>query len=281
MLSNKKISSINNKSHNLSYKFNELFKYKFLIFLLIKRDFVTFYKQTILGPLWYIIQPLINTIVFTVIFGNIAQISTDNQNPFLFYMSSNIVWIYFSTCLVGIAGTFTSNVNIFSKVYFPRLTVPISIICINLIQFIIQFLFFLAFYFYFYAEPLEKLLSVNILYIFVVLILSALLSLGVGIFIASITIKYRDLTLMISFGIQLWMFASPIIYPVSIIPEKYKIFMALNPMTTILEIFRYIFFNTFSLSFIHVMTSLIVIFAFFIIGIINFNRVEKNFVDTV
>jgi len=281
MNKNLKTTTINNKSHSLISKFSETLEYKFLIYLLIKRDFVTFYKQTVLGPLWYILQPLINTIVFTVVFGNIAKISTDGQNPFLFYMASNIIWIYFATCLVNISSTFTTNVNIFSKVYFPRLTVPLSIISINLIQFSIQFIFFIFFYLYLYDSPIEKLLSINFLLIILVLFLTAILSLGVGIFIASVTIKYRDLTLMINFGVQLWMFASPIIYPVSIIPEKYKIYLSINPMTTILEIFRYIFFNTFSLSIIHIVVSISVIILFFIVGALNFNRVEKNFVDTV
>tara|TARA_E500000178_G_C16538419_1_gene537663 strand:- start:18 stop:608 length:591 start_codon:yes stop_codon:yes gene_type:complete len=196
-------------------------------------------------------------------------------------MASNIIWIYFATCLVNISSTFTTNVNIFSKVYFPRLTVPLSIISINLIQFSIQFIFFIFFYLYLYDSPIEKLLSINFLLIILVLFLTAILSLGVGIFIASVTIKYRDLTLMINFGVQLWMFASPIIYPVSIIPEKYKIYLSINPMTTILEIFRYIFFNTFSLSIIHIVVSISVIILFFIVGALNFNRVEKNFVDTV
>ena len=221
----------------------ELIKYKDLITLFVKRDFVTFYKQTILGPLWYILQPLINTIVFTIIFGNLAKIPTDNLPPFLFYMAGNIIWGYFAFCLNSISTTFVTNADLFGKVYFPRIAVPISITIIGLFQFILQFIFFICFYIYFVSKGLDIKVSYSILFLPLILFQIALVALGFGLLISSLTSKYRDLVFVLGFGIQLWMFATPIVYPLTIIPDNYVIFSILNPMTSIVECFKYIFFR--------------------------------------
>ena len=259
----------------------ELIKYKDLIILLVKRDFVTFYKQTILGPLWYILQPLINTIVFTIIFGNLAKIPTDNLPPFLFYMAGNIIWGYFAFCLNSTSTTFVKNADIFGKVYFPRITVPISTVIIGLFQFILQLIFFICFYIYFVSKGLDIKISYSILFLPLILLQTALVALGFGLLISSLTSKYRDLVFVLGFGIQLWMFATPIVYPLSIIPDNYVIFSILNPMTSIVECFRYILFNESSIKFAHILLSNLITLIVFVLGIVVFYRTEKNFLDTV
>ena len=259
----------------------ELIKYKDLIILLVKRDFVTFYKQTILGPLWYILQPLINTIVFTIIFGNLAKIPTDNLPPFLFYMAGNIIWGYFAFCLNSTSTTFVKNADLFGKVYFPRITVPISTVIIGLFQFILQFIFFICFYIYFVSKGLDIKVSYSILFLPLILFQTALVALGFGLLISSLTSKYRDLVFVLGFGIQLWMFATPIVYPLSIIPDNYVIFSILNPMTSIVECFKYIFFNESSIKFAHILLSNLITLIVFVLGIVVFYRTEKNFLDTV
>ena len=189
----------------------ELYRYRDLIYMFVKRDFVTFYKQTILGPLWYIIQPLVNTLVFTIIFGKIAKISTDGIPPFLFYMAGTVVWGYFAACLTGTSNTFVSNAGIFGKVYFPRLTVPVSNVIIGLLQFGIQFVLFLGFLIYFIWRGAEIHPNYFIFAMPLVLLQMAILGLGFGILISSLTTKYRDLTFAMGFGVQLWMYATPVV----------------------------------------------------------------------
>ena len=219
----------------------ELLKYTDLIYLFIKRDFVTFYKQTILGPIWYILQPLLNTIVFTIIFGKLAQIPTDNLPPFLFYMAGNIIWGYFAFCINTTSSTFVKHSDIFGKVYFPRITVPISNVIIGLLQFSLQFIFFLCFYIYFVINGLSINLNYTLIFLPFILLHAAIIALGFGLLLSSLTSKYRDLTFVLGFGIQLWMFATPVVYPLSIIPENYVIFSILNPMTSVVESFKFIF----------------------------------------
>ena len=259
----------------------EILNYRDLIFMFVKRDFVTFYKQTILGPLWYIIQPLVNTIVFTIIFGRVAEIPTDGIPPFIFYLSGTVVWGYFSVCLTLTSNTFLANSNIFSKVFFPRLTIPVAHVIISLLQFFIQFIFFLMFLLYF--KQIGSDINPNFLMLVLPLLLlqMAFLGLGVGILISALTAKYRDLTFAMTFGVQLWMFASPVVYPFSLVPEKYQMIAALNPMTSIIEIFRKAFLGASSIDTIHIITSILITFLIFLIGLILFNRVEKNFMDTV
>lgn len=259
----------------------EVWRYRDLIGLFVKRDFVAYYKQTILGPLWYLIQPLLTTIVFTVIFGKFAKIPTDGIPPFLFYLSGNVVWGYFSNTLNATSNTFISNKNIFGKVYFPRLAVPISVTISNLAQFSIQFFLFLVFYFYFYLKGASLKPSLWIFVLPVLVTQMALLSLGVGILISSMTTKYKDLRFAMGFLTQLWMYLTPIVYPLSQVPEKLRSIYVLNPMVAIVESFKLMFLGSGSIRNSDIYISWIVTFLVLIGGGILFSRIEKTFMDTV
>jgi lipopolysaccharide transport system permease protein len=260
-------------------KIAELWKYRDLILLFVRRDFVAQYKQTILGPLWFIIQPLFTTIVFTVVFGKIAKIPTDGIPHFLFFLAGNVVWGYFSGCLTGTSNTFVANAGIFGKVYFPRLTVPISIVISKIGQFAIQFLVFMVFYFCYFTPEMAP--NRWILVLPLLLVQMALLGLGTGILISSLTTKYRDLDFAVAFGVQLWMYATPIVYPLSQIPERFQKFFSLNPMTAIVETFRYAFFGKSVLTPIDMVISWLITLGILLAGMILFGRVEKIFMDTV
>ena len=259
----------------------ELVQYKDLIIMFVKRDFKTMYKQTILGPLWIIINPLLTTLMFTLVFGNIANISTDGMPQIVFYMLGTTVWTYFSSCLTKTSSTFTANAAIFGKVYFPRLVTPISTVISGLINFGVQFLMFLGFmaYFMIKGSPIEP--NWWILITPLLLVQLAALALGFGIIISSMTTKYRDLAVLVTFGVQLWMYATPVVYPASQIGGKLKTLMMLNPVSPIVESFRYAFLGSGSIPWnylgISVVTTLVVLFA----GVVLFSRVEKTFMDTV
>jgi lipopolysaccharide transport system permease protein len=259
----------------------DLWRYRDLISLFVKRDFVTFYKQTAFGPLWYIIQPLLTTVVFTVVFGKVARVSTDGITPFLFYLAGNVAWNYFSGCLNETSSTFVKNAGIFGKVYFPRLTVPVSVVIINLVKFGIQFALFLVFYVYFIARGLPFHPTFYIVLLPVLILQMAVLSLGSGILVSSLTIKYRDLIFVMSFAVQLWMYASSVIIPASSIPEKYRPIYMLNPMASVIEMFRYAFMGQGIVDAVYVGISWAVTLAILFSGIILFSRVEKSFMDTV
>ena len=263
------------------FNISELFKYRDLIYLFVKRDFVTFYKQTILGPIWYVIQPIINTIIFTIIFGNLAKISTDGVPPFIFYMSGTVVWGYFASCITLTSNTFNQNAVIFSKVYFPRLVVPISNVIISFAQFIIQFTIFLFFLLYFKYSGSSIYPNLYILFLPLIIFQMALLGLGFGILISSLTTKYKDLTFVMTFFVQLWMFATPIVYPFSIIPEKYKLIASLNPMTSIVETFRGAFLGVSTIEITHIFVSMLITLSILFLGMLVFNKVEKSFMDTI
>jgi lipopolysaccharide transport system permease protein len=261
--------------------FGELWRYRDLIGMFVKRDFVTLYKQTILGPLWFIIQPLFTTLVFTIIFGKVAKIPTDNLPPFLFYMSGNVAWSYFATCLGRTSDTFNSNAGIFGKVYFPRLTVPLSIIISGLLQFGIQFLLFLGFYFYFMIQGAPILPKFWIGALPILLLQMALLGLGMGILVSSMTTKYKDLRFAMGFLTQLWMYATPIVYPLTLVPDWLRPWYVLNPMVSIVESFRYAFLGSGAIQWSYVATSWLVTLLILFAGIILFSRIEKTFMDTV
>ena len=265
----------------LDLNIKELFKYKDLIYLFVKRDFVTFYKQTILGPLWYVIQPLINTIVFTIIFGNLAKISTDGIPPFIFYMAGTVVWGYFATCISLTSNTFNSNADIFGKVYFPRIAVPIANVIISLLQFLIQFIIFIIFLLYFKGQGSLINPNMNVFLLPLIILQMAILGLGFGILISSLTTKYKDLVFVMSFFVQLWMYATPIVYPLSIIPEKYRFLAAMNPMTSVVETFRGAFLGVSTITANHIIVSVVVTIFIFFIGFLLFHRIEKSFMDTV
>ena len=263
-------------------RLGELWRSRDLIMLFVRRDFVSVYKQTILGPLWYLIQPILTTIVFTFIFGNIAKLPTGGLPQFLFYMSGTVVWSYFSTCITKTSDTFITNTNLFGKVYFPRLAVPISILISTLIAFAIQFVFFLVFMGYFALGGSKIHPNIWILFTPVLLVLMAGLGLGLGIIISSLTTKYRDLRFLVQFGVQLMMYATPVLLPISSFPQRFRWIVLANPMTPIIETFRYAFLggggtvNLLDLAYSFGFMVVVVI-----IGTVIFNRVEATFMDTV
>ena len=274
---------ITSKRGLFDLQLTDLWNYRDLLFLFVKRDFKTFYKQTILGPLWFFIQPLITTLVFAVIFNRIAKIPTDEIPPNLFYMSGIIAWNYFSSCLMLTSSTFTSNAAIFGKVYFPRIIVPLSNVISALAKFLVQLIMFLGFYFYYIATGNDQIAPKfeTLIFIPLMIVQMALLGQGLGMIISSMTTKYRDLSYLVSFGTQLLMYASPIVYPLSVVPEKYKILIIANPMTPIIEGFRQAFIGQGSFQISMFLVSLSITIATFLVGIIIFNRVEKSFIDTV
>lgn len=262
-------------------RFGELWHYRDLIWLFVWRDFVAYYKQTILGPLWYLIQPILTTLVFTVVFGNIAKLSTDGLPPFLFYLAGNTVWGYFSSCLVSTSNTFTTNATIFGKVYFPRLTIPISVILSNVISFAIRMGVFLVFLVYFMLTGSDIHPNLWILFLPVLLLIMAGIGLGLGIIVSSLTTKYRDLQQLVGFGVQLVMYATPVIYPVSSVQGIWQWLIIANPMTPVIEIFRLAFLGTSSLDPIYILYSFVFMLVILLIGVLVFNHVEATFMDTV
>ncbi len=259
----------------------ELWRYRDLITLFVKRDFVSKFKQTILGPIWFVIQPLLTTIMFTIVFGNIAGIPTDGIPKVLFYMAGIVGWTYFSTCLNDTSQTFIKNASIFGKVYFPRLALPISVVISNLVSFFIQFVFLLMFMAYFMIVGSDINPNINVLLLPILVMLIAGLGLGFGIIISSLTTKYRDLTHLVSFGVSLWMYATPIIYPLSEIPEKYKLLVLANPMTPIIETFKTALLGVGEVNYFHLLYSLVFTIVVLVVGVLTFNKVEKSFMDTV
>jgi len=264
-----------------SFNLRELLKYKDLVYLFVKRDFVIFYKQTILGPLWYIIQPLVNTVIFNLIFGKIAKLSTDGTPPFLFYMSGTVVWAYFAACLNGTSNTFVQNASVFGKVYFPRITVPISVVITGLFQFIIQFTIFLGFYLYFIRNGADIRPNYLVLTLPLLVMQMAILGLGCGLLLSSLTAKYRDLTFAMTFIVQIWMYMTPIVYPFSQVPEKYRIIYMLNPMTSVVELFRAALLGTGSVNLPMITVSIVLTMLVIIFGLLRFSKTEKSFIDTV
>lgn len=258
-----------------------LWRYRDLILLFVRRDFVAIYKQTILGPLWFLLQPLFTTVVFTVIFGKVAKIPTDGLPPALFYMTGIVAWNYFAGCLTNTSDTFVKNAGIFGKVYFPRLVVPISVVISNILTFLIQFALLIPFMAYFYLKGAAIQPSLLILLLPLMVIHMAALGLGTGILISSLTTKYRDLTYAVGFGVQLWMYATPIVYPLSQVPEKWQWLVALNPMTAIVEIFRYAFLGAGTVDLVFLGISIAMTILILITGLILFSRIEKTFMDTV
>ena len=260
---------------------SEVWKYRDLVLIFVRRDFVAGYKQTILGPLWYIFQPLLTTIVFTIIFDKFAHISTNATPSVIFYMTGITAWNYFASCITKTSGTFINNAGIFGKVYFPRLTVPVSIVISNLITFCVQFLFMMGFWVYYYLIGANIYITPYIFLIPVLLLLTALMGLGFGIIISSLTTKYKDLQFVVNFGVQLLMYATPIIYPLSSIPDKYKIIIMLNPMTSIIETFKYALLGRGTFSWEMLGYSGIFTLVILIIGLLLFNKIEQRFIDTI
>ncbi|MEO6520449.1 MAG: ABC transporter permease [Mucilaginibacter sp.] len=259
----------------------DVWNYRDLLWLLVRRDFVSFYKQTIFGPLWFFIQPIFTTIIFTFIFSRMAGISTNGAPAPIFYMAGNVAWSYFSDGLNKTSTVFRDNVSIFGKVYFPRLIMPLSIIFSNLVKFGVQFILFIILmaYYLFKGENVHP--NMYVLLFPVVMFLMAILSLGLGLIITALTTKYRDLVFLVTFGVQLLMYATPVIYPLSAASAKYRLLIICNPLSGLIETFRYGFLGAGQFYPYAFAYSTVASFVIFLIGLVIFNKVEKNFVDTI
>jgi lipopolysaccharide transport system permease protein len=263
---------------------NDIWLYRDLLWLLVKRDFISFYKQTILGPLWFFIQPLFTTIIFTLIFGNLAGISTDGLPQPLFYMAGITAWNYFADCLTKTSTVFRDNANIFGKVYFPRLIMPLSIVVSNLVRFGVQMLlFFMMIGYYILQKEVNTSFHPNIYILLfpLLVLLMALLGLGLGLIITALTTKYRDLAFLITFGVQLLMYGTTVIYPLSAAPLEYRWLIELNPMTGIIEAFRLGFLGQGAMTLFSLVYTILFTLIVLVTGVIIFNKTEKTFVDTV
>ena len=265
----------------LDLRLDELWQYKDLIFLFVKRDFVTKYKQTVLGPIWFIVQPLLTTLIQTLVFGNIAGLPTDGLPQFLFYMAGNVPWLYFSTCLTTTSNTFVLNSSVFGKVYFPRLVSPIATVISSVLNFLVQFVMFLVFVVIFMIQGA----SIQITWVAaltpLLVVQMAMLGMGFGIIISSMTTKYRDLQVLVSFGVSLWMYATPVIYSASSLSDAVYGIIMLNPMSPIIELMRYGWLGAGTTPFMYWGISWIITIVVLFLGIIYFNKVERTFMDTV
>ena len=272
---------IKSKTGWMELNLKEVKQYKDLIFLFVKRNYTTRYKQTILGPLWLVITPLITVVLHSLVFGNIAGLSTDGSPQLLFYMCSNAIWSYFALCLNQTASTFTANAGLFGKIYFPRLTMPIATVLTGLLDFLIQIVLLLIMILCYAMAGMKVCTNIWILVTPLLVVQTAFLGLGCGIIISSVTTKYRDLIVLVGFGMQLWMYVSPTVYGLSAIPKAYQSVYLLNPMAPIIVIWRYAILGTGELPLkawgISWIFTAIVVF----IGVVLFNRTEKTFMDTV
>jgi lipopolysaccharide transport system permease protein len=263
-------------------KLKEAWYYRDLLFLWVKRDFTATYKQTILGPIWIFLQPLLMTLMFTLVFGRFANLSTDGLPKILFYLAGVTIWNYFSESFTKTATVFKDNANLFGKVYFPRIIMPLSIVTSNLIRFVIQFSLFVGFIFYYQIKGNSQAIpNMMVLLTPLLLLIMAGFALGAGMIISSMTTKYRDLAFLLTFGVQLLMYATPVIYPVNALPEQYRIYVLANPIAPVVETFRYAYLGSGAFSWTALMYSFCAMAAVLFAGVVIFNRVEKNFMDTV
>lgn len=271
------------KAHEslLHIPWKEIWDYRELIMRLVHRDFVSRYKQTILGSVWYVLQPLFTSLMFVLVFSNIAKISTNKIPPILFYLAGSVCWGYFSGCVTNTAGTFLSNANLFDKVYFPRLVVPISQLIVNLIGFVMQMGLFLLLYVYFYIKGAPITMGWRIIVLPMLLFQMAALGLGVGCLVSAVTTRFRDLQVLLGFFMQLWMYASCVVYPLSIVPEQYRWMYSLNPMVFIIEAFRFAFMGQGTVDFAQLVTSFIVSIIAVVLGVTLFNKTERTCVDII
>ncbi|KIQ18724.1 ABC transporter permease [Flavobacterium sp. MEB061] len=283
-VSNDWLFEITPKNKFFSLNLKEVWQYRDLLFLFVKRDVITVYKQTVLGPLWYLIQPLFTSVTFTIIFNNVAGINTGTVPPFLFNLAGITVWNYFTACLNGTSDTFKSNAGIFGKVYFPRIITPLSVVISNLIKFGIQFLIFIAFYCYYYLIGTDLSLNGLVLFFPVLIIIMGILGLGLGMLISSMVTKYRDFSYLVGFGIQLLMYLSAVMYPMELIKDKlpkYGWLVEYNPLAYIIETARYMLLDVGEISIPGLLYTLVLTIAVFFIGLLVFNKTEKSFIDTV
>lgn len=269
------------QGHWFDLRLRELWSYRDLVWLLVRRDIVAQYKQTILGPLWHVVQPLLTTVTFTIVFGRIARISTDSLPPFLFYLSGTVIWGYFSASFTKTSNTFVANANVFGKVYFPRLAVPVSTLGSSLIGFGVQFSIFLGFLLWFIyrgapVDPNWWVLATPFL-----LLMMAGLGMGGGIILSSLTTRYRDLSNVVAFGVSLLMYMTPIVYPLSTVPEAYRFIVLANPLTPIVEAFRFAFLGVGTVTAGHLVYTAVFTLVLMGVGVLIFNRIERTFMDTV
>lgn len=282
--SNEWLYEIKPKSSFLSLNLKEIWDYRDLLILFVKRDVVTVYKQTILGPLWYLLQPLFTAITFTIIFNNVAGIETGKTPAFLFNLAGVIVWNYFTTCLTETSDTFKKNASIFGKVYFPRIIMPLSTVITNLLKLGIQLLIFFGFYFYYLIIGMNSHIGFNFILFPFLVILMGVLGLALGMIISSMVTKYRDLSFLVSFGVQLLMYISAVIYPISLINQKfpqYSWLVEYNPLAYIIETSRFLLLGEGSISFNGMLYTTVITFCLFFFGLLIFNKTEKSFIDTV
>ncbi|MER2081193.1 MAG: ABC transporter permease [Ruminococcus sp.] len=280
-MQNDTITYITAKKKLFNINFRELWNYRDLVLLFVKRDLVNSYKQTVLGPIWILINPLLSTTVFTVIFGVIAQISTDGMPQFLFYMSGNILWGFFSSCLNRGSGTFLGNARIFGKVYFPRLIMPIAGMVYNFINFALQTTLYIVLVIVYTLIGTNVHPNAVIAFVPLLILQTALLGTGIGLIVSSITTKYRDLNILVSFGLSLLMYITPVVYPVSKVPDTFRWLMLLNPVAPIVETYRYAFLGCGDFHWVYWIASLVFTALVLLVGLSVFGRVERNFIDTV
>jgi lipopolysaccharide transport system permease protein len=281
MDSSTKLSVITPRKSLFDLKLDEIWYYRDLFVLFIKRDITVTYKQTILGPLWFFIQPLLTTLMFLLVFGRIAGISTGGVPPILFYMGGITVWNYFSDCLRLTSDTFVKNAGLFGKIYFPRIITPLSVVSSNLVKFGIQFILFLGVFIYYYFTNDQVQPNLTLILLPVYIIILAVMALGFGLIISAMTTKYRDLTFLIQFGIQLWMYITPVIYPIASIPEKYRWVVLANPVSSLVESFKFGFTGSGTFNLNSIIYSGIFSIVLFLFSVAVFNRTEKTFMDTV
>jgi lipopolysaccharide transport system permease protein len=272
------------KNKFLSLNLKEVWQYRDLLFLFVKRDIVTVYKQTVLGPLWYLIQPLFTAITFTIIFNNVAGIDTGTVPPFLFNLAGITIWNYFTACLNDTSDTFKKNASIFGKVYFPRVIMPISIVISNLLKFGIQCFIFIFFYIYYYTQGAVIGLNAATVFFPLLVVMMGVLGLGFGMLISSLVTKYRDFSYLIGFGVQLLMYLSAVMYPMALIKEKlpnYGWLVEYNPLAYVIETTRYMLLDIGHISILGLVYTFLVTGSVFFVGLLIFNKTEKRFIDTV
>jgi lipopolysaccharide transport system permease protein len=266
----------------LDIDLKEIWRYRDLVMLMVRRDFVSRYKQTILGPFWFLLNPLLSTLMYTLVFAGIAKIPTEGVPPQLFYISGIVAWSYFSACLTGTSSTFLANAGIFGKVYFPRLVSPISVVISNIVQLGIQLLLFIFFVLYYIlVKDYHFHFNIYLLYFPALVLILALMGMSFGIVFSALTTKYRDLSNLMTFGVQLWMYITPVIYPTSFVPEKYRVFVLINPVAPVVEAFKYGLIGAGEFNPARLLYSIIFTLFLLFIGVILFNRTEQNFMDTV
>lgn len=282
MKQEKWLTEITPKTKLIDFNFKEIWQYRDLLLLFVKRDVITLYKQTILGPLWYLIQPLFTSVIFTLVFNNVAGIQTGGIPPFLFNLAGITIWNYFKECLIGTSDTFKKNEAIFGKVYFPRIIMPMSIVVSNLLKFGIQLLIFVFFYIYFILKGHDLMPNMSILLLPVLILFMGMLGLGLGMIISSMVTKYRDLTFLVSFGVQLLMYISLVVLPLSLFQEKgFEWAVAYNPMAYIIEAGRFLLLGEGTVSEFGIVYTVLVSIFVLLLGITIFNKTEKTFIDTI